>query len=119
MRSRYLQILISAAAIGALVLAFSVHFATSNSGTSTAHATGFYASFNKIQKRIMSGFASNELNPTYKAPKPISYYPTSDDGCPQKLGSNIKLNQNCLNISDPNLQKHDQTQNKTDRKSVV
>ena len=112
MRSRYLKILISAAAIGALVLAFSVHFATSTT-TTTAHATGFYASFNKIQQRIMSGFAANELNPTYKAPKTISYYPTSDDGCPQNLGSNVKLNHNCLNISDPNLQGRGQAQNET------
>jgi hypothetical protein len=113
MRRRYLQVLISAAAIGALILAFSVHFATNTSGTSTAHAQGFYAGFNKIQQRILSGFASNELNPTYKAPKPISYYPTSDDGCPQNLGSNVKLNHNCLNISDPALQGRGQAQNET------
>src|SRR5215472_7491085 len=112
MRSRYLQILISAAAIGALVLAFSVHFATSST-TSTAHATGFYAKFNRIQQRIISGFASNELNPTYKLPKTISYFPTSDDGCPQTLGSNVKLNHNCLNISDPDLQGRGQAQNET------
>jgi hypothetical protein len=109
MRSRHLKILVSAAAIGALVLAFSVHFATSTT-TTTAHATGFYAGFNKIQQRIMSGFAANELNPTYKAPKTISYYPTSDDGCPQNLGSNVKLNHNCLNISDPALQGRGQAQ---------
>ncbi len=112
MRSRYLRILISAAAIGTLVLAFGVHFAASST-PNAAHAKGFYAGFNKIQQRILSGFASNELNPTYKAPKPISYYPTSDDGCLQNLGSNVKLNHNCLNISDPALQGRGQAQNET------
>jgi len=43
--------------------------------------------------------------------KPRNYFPTSDDGCPQNRGSNIKVNQNCLNLTDPDLQGRGQSQN--------
>ncbi len=114
MKSRKSRILISVAAISALLLAFSVHF-VAGTGTTTVRAQGsIYNSLNKIQKRILSGFASNELNQTSTTPpRSISYFPTSDDGCPQYLGSNTKLNHNCSNVSDPTLQGRGQAQNET------
>ena len=114
MKSRKSRILISVAAISALLLAFSIHF-VAGTGTTTVRAQGsIYNSLNKIQKRILSGFASSELNQiSTNATRPISYFPTGDDGCPQKLGSNVKLNSNCLNVSDPALQGRGQTQNET------
>ena len=113
MKSRKMRILISVAAISTLLAAFSLHF-VAGTGTPTARAqVSIYNSLNKYQKRILSGFASNEMNPTNGAPKTISYFPTNDDGCPQSLGSNNKMNQNCLNVSDPTLQGRGQAQNET------
>lgn len=42
----------------------------------------------------------------------VNYFPSSDE-CQGNLGSNIKVNQNCLNISDPDLQGRAQAQNET------
>jgi len=36
-----------------------------------------------------------------------------DDECSQRRGSNVKVNQNCLNVSDPDLQGRGQAQNET------
>jgi hypothetical protein len=86
--------------------------------TITANAGSTYDHLTKMQKRILSGFASLELNPA-NAPdessdqKVRNFLPTSDDGCPVNLGSNIKVNQNCLNITDPSLQGRAQAQNET------
>ena len=44
--------------------------------------------------------------------RPANYFPGSDE-CQANLGSNIKVNQNCLNISDPKLQGRSQAQNET------
>jgi hypothetical protein len=42
----------------------------------------------------------------------VNYFPSSDE-CQGNLGSNIKVNQNCLNITDPDLQGRAQAQNET------
>jgi len=42
----------------------------------------------------------------------VNYFPSSDE-CQGNLGSNIKVNQNCLNISDQKLQGRAQAQNET------
>lgn len=42
---------------------------------------------------------------------PLSYFPTSGSGCPTSSGSNVKVNQNCLNISDSDLQGRGQANN--------
>lgn len=53
------------------------------------------------------------------APRPTgarvgsNYYPRSDDGCPSNNGANVKVNQNCLNVSDADLQGRSQAQNET------
>jgi len=83
----------------------------------TAHAKSLdYSSLNQIQKRILSGYADLELNPanldTSKS-EPSNYTPRGSDSCPVNLSSNIKVNQNCLNISDPDLQGRAQAQNET------
>jgi len=72
-----------------------------------------------IEERILSGFASFELNVpsggggTAQAGKPTSYNPRGNDACPVNLASNIKVNQNCLNLSDPDLAGRGQAQNET------
>jgi hypothetical protein len=42
-----------------------------------------------------------------------SFFPSSDDGCSQSRGDNVKVNQNCLNVSDADLQGRGQAQNET------
>ena len=83
-----------------------------------AHAS-LYAQMLTIQKRILSGVGTRALAPADVDPterdtaQPNTYYPTSDDGCPLNLGSNIKVNQNCLNLTDATLQGRAQAQNET------
>jgi hypothetical protein len=40
-----------------------------------------------------------------------SYFPTSQGQCSSRLGGNAKVNQNCLNVSDPTLQGRGQANN--------
>ena len=60
---------------------------------------------NSVQQRLLSGFASLELsgNTVSGAARPLklgNYNPSPNKGCPTTLASNVKVNQNCLNISD-------------------
>ena len=83
-----------------------------------AHAS-LYAKMLTIQKRLLSGvgtraLAPGEVDPTERdTAQPNTYYPTSDNGCPLNLGNNIKVNQNCLNLTDATLQGRAQAQNET------
>jgi hypothetical protein len=72
----------------------------------------------EIQDRILSGFADYELTvlgseSQVNSPSPKSYFAKGDDGCSSKVQSNVKVNQNCLNVSDANLQGRGQAQNET------
>ena len=44
---------------------------------------------------------------------PANYAPTGAGACSQRLGSNVKVNQNCLNITDSDLQGRGQANNET------
>ena len=71
---------------------------------------------NEIQSRLVSGFASytlgdNAENGQGDPQHPRTYFPRGSDSCPNNQGSNIKVNQNCLNLSDPDLQGRGQAQN--------
>src|SRR5437868_2906527 len=72
---------------------------------------------NDIQERLISGFAAIELGKNGDAngarQKPTSYFPRGSDSCPVNLSSNIKVNQNCLNLTDPDLQGRAQAENET------
>jgi hypothetical protein len=89
--------------------------------THNAGATGLYAQLAPIQKRILSGFATLEINPargvanaaTNQKPKTTSKSGPSAFGCPDNIGNNQRVNQNCLNISDSDLQGRGQAQNET------
>jgi hypothetical protein len=83
-----------------------------------------YSKLNKIQRRILSGFATSELNPaaTTAAVRPRSarqarpgdvYFPTDSLGCPDRKGSNVKANRNCLNLADADLTGRSQANNET------
>ena len=83
--------------------------------TNTAQATvpGIDDEMNDIQSRLLSGFAAMELDskPNGGGSKPTSYFPRGSDSCPTNQSSNIKVNQNCLNLTDPDLQGRGQAQN--------
>jgi hypothetical protein len=78
-----------------------------------------YAQMTTMQKRLLSGVGTRALLQGTVDPQeqdtaaPNTYYPTSDDGCPATLGNNIKVNQNCLNLTDASLQGRGQAQNET------
>src|SRR5712692_9390701 len=107
------SIVFSLVAIVAIVGGFS--FMWAGASIHTAKATGFSVQLTKLQQRLLDGFASSEidLQNTNGHIKIHSHTPTSDDGCPQNRGDNVKVNQNCLNISDTNLQGRGQAQNET------
>jgi len=69
------------------------------------------------QERLVSGFASYTLgknaenNGQAGEQAPRSYFPRGSDSCPTNQSSNIKVNQNCLNLSDADLQGRGQAQN--------
>src|SRR2546421_5562846 len=89
----------------------------SNVGTTgpiTANALDT-TTINKHFHGHLSGFASFELDPANAANqhRPASYFPRGSDQCPTNLSSNIKVNANCLNISDVELSGRGQAQNET------
>jgi hypothetical protein len=106
------------AALGAAVLTTASLSVLTSSG---AHAEAFnYAHLNKIQQRHVSGLLASELdsadpaakarNGAPSAPRPVG--PTAA-ACTNRYGDNVKVNQNCLNITDPDLQGRGQAQNET------
>ncbi|WP_139230021.1 sialidase family protein [Nocardioides terrae] len=44
---------------------------------------------------------------------PDTYAPAGSGACSERLGSNVKVNQNCLNVSDPDLQGRGQANNES------
>lgn len=89
-------------------------------GGNAAQATaGFtYNKLTPMQKRLLSGGAALALQNngsalTGRSSVKPSYFPRSDDGCTANIGSNIKVNTNCLNISDPDLAGRGQANNET------
>ncbi len=88
----------------------------------TAQAKGFdLNNIPAIQKRLMSGPLSLAVDAATgkqargdgATARPHTYYPSDTDGCPARLGSNIKVNQNCQNLTDADLQGRGQSQNET------
>lgn len=88
-------------------------------GTTSAD-TFTYSHFNAIQRRLLSGFADLELNPNSPL-QTASTRPTSlrtlnlisADPCPINLGSDVRVNRDCENISDQDLQGRAQAQDET------
>ncbi|MBX6341418.1 MAG: exo-alpha-sialidase, partial [Thermomicrobiaceae bacterium] len=107
MKSLWLRILAAGGLLSLLLLQ-----AAANPGRSEAMT---YGKLTQVQRRILSGFADFEFNPAHArvANLPRNYLPHGDDGCPQRRDGNIKVNQNCLNLSDPDLQGRAQAQNET------
>ena len=71
---------------------------------------------NQIQKRILSGLASYELDPANDSNAPQqqpNYFPRGSGDCTLVNSSNVKVNQNCMNLTDPDLAGRGQAQNET------
>ena len=97
-----------------LVSAVLVVFVAGAAGRDTASAYD-PSRLAPIQKRLLSGFASMALGArSHEGGRgPTSYFPRGSDTCAQNLASNVKVNQNCLNLTDPDLQGRGQAQNET------
>jgi hypothetical protein len=87
---------------------------------SAANAAPFgYAQLNGIQQRIVSGLLASELNgadpaAAARTAAPLTARPAAPSAaCTNRFGGNVKVNQNCLNLSDADLQGRGQSQNET------
>ena len=85
--------------------------------TATAQPFG-YTQLAKVQQRHVSGLLSTALNgedPANAArfTAPNTAKPASPAPCTNQFGANVKVNQNCLNVSDADLQGRSQSQNET------
>ncbi|HEX2916185.1 MAG TPA: sialidase family protein [Chloroflexia bacterium] len=111
MKIRSLRIIVPVVALAIALMLFALPLTT----TQTAQAFN-YSKLNKIQKRLISGAAEAELNPESEAKKTLlvsNYIPSKDDGCDGRFGDNIKVNQNCQNVTDPDLAGRGQANNET------
>src|SRR3954452_19608116 len=111
-------------AFGAVVLAVLAVVAAlaavgSGGSTPSAEATGI-AAVKPIQQRLISGFAEGALEQRAglspartqnRGGQSQNHSPSN--GCPVNRGANVRVNQDCLNLTDPDLQGRGQAQNET------
>src|SRR4051794_15254734 len=108
-------------ALGLAILGAVAAFAGFGSGGSTPAARARpLAGLTPMQQRLLSGFARGAaeqragLAPSARTPQTMSGAQHSGgDGCPVNRGANVRVNQDCLNLSDPDLQGRGQAQNET------
>src|SRR3954451_13934074 len=89
------------------------------SGRSTPEAAAQpLAALTPLQQRLVSGFARAAaeqratLAPNLRLQQ-AAQQRTALTGCPADRGANVHVNQNCLNLTDPDLQGRAQAQNET------
>jgi hypothetical protein len=88
--------------------------AVGSGGSTPAADAGKLAALKPIQQRLVSGFAQRALDQrTARARHGGSQQHARLDGCPVNRGGNVRVNQNCLNLSDPDLSGRGQSQNET------
>ena len=83
----------------------------------TAQPFGYHQ-LNPVQQRHVSGLLSTVLNGedpanAARALAPNRATPSAAAPCANRFGANVKVNQNCLNLTDPDLQGRAQAQNET------
>jgi hypothetical protein len=113
--------ILAVAGVCAIALAVALAIAPSASRTQRASAAVHGLSMHglsKLQKQHLSGFASFEagIGVSAKVPRARATARMSNAGvnlCPRNFGSNVLVNQNCLNVTDPDLQGRGQAQNET------
>src|SRR5712692_9926794 len=110
MKKRILRIVIPVVTITVLLIGAVAHFGLGAGVGKVQASSGITSSLTPRQIRLLDGFVSSELDAAQQraaATKKsgLSYFPDhGDDQCALRLGSNIKVNQNCLNLTDANLQ---------------
>ncbi|MGI8666150.1 MAG: sialidase family protein [Jatrophihabitans sp.] len=77
-------------------------------GASPAHATGIsYNKLSPLQQRLLSGSGTLAMTDTPSSSIPKSSFRhtsiSGGNGCQDRLGSNLKVNANCQNITDADL----------------
>jgi hypothetical protein len=107
---RYLVVLLLLSSAGALAL-------LGGTGSSQHVARAFDPTkAPEIQDRLLDGLADFELKPSgdmQGSGKLSNYTASKNDGCGVKDANNVKVNQNCLNVTDSDLQGRGQAQNET------
>jgi hypothetical protein len=96
-------------------------FAGLGSGGAAQPATAAdLAALKPIQQRLVSGFVRSAIEqraglaPNVRGQQPAqAQQRTAVTGCPVNRGANVRVNQNCLNLTDPELQGRAQAQNET------
>jgi hypothetical protein len=111
------RIILAVAAVLGIALAIAPAALRAPSARAVAHSISFKG-LNRIQRAHLSGFASFEagIGVPAAAPRTRSAARMSNAGvnlCPHNLGSNVLVNQNCLNVTDADLQGRGQAQNET------
>lgn len=114
------RLIFALAAVCAVALTIALAIAPAGSAHRASAAVNglFQQGMSKSEKRHLSGFASFEagIGVSAQAPAARTNARMSDAGaslCPRNLGSNVLVNQNCLNVTDPSLQGRGQAQNET------
>jgi hypothetical protein len=115
------RLILALAAVCAVALAIALVIAPSASqiprASAAVHGLSLHG-LSKSQKNHLSGFASFEagIGVPAKAPAVRAGPRMSNVGvnlCPRNFGPNVLVNQNCLNVTDPDLQGRGQAQNET------
>lgn len=86
--------------------------------TTATAAKSATAGLTKLQQRLASGTASTMLDDqparlTARSQPSAARAPTSARGCPVNRGSNVRVNQDCQNLTDTDLAGRGQAQNET------
>ena len=111
----------------AILVAGLLTVAPAASTVAPAHAAALqFKDMNKLQRRILSGLAANEFaqragaaaraqsaGRTERARPSSNYFPSGTGTCASRFGDNVKVNQNCLNLTDQDLNGRGQANNET------
>lgn len=101
---------------GSAVLVSAALMLPLNSSASADGTTGF--DINRLPQRVrvhVSGMVDQALRTEAQAgmsSRPVNFFPRADE-CGLNKGGNTKVNQNCLNVTDADLQGRGQAQNET------
>jgi hypothetical protein len=111
------RLILAVAAVCAIALAIAPSALRTQHAGAAVHGLSLHG-LSKLQKNHLSGFASFEagIGVSAQAPAARTRARMSNVGvslCPRNFGPNVLVNQNCLNVTDPDLQGRGQAQNET------
>ena len=115
------RLILALTAVVAIALAIAPSALTAPRASATVSGLSLHG-LTKLQMRTLSGFASFEAGigvpkttatARVRAAPRLSAPTSSSLLCPSNIGSNVLVNQNCLNVTDPDLQGRGQAENET------